>query len=180
MKNRNIKVVALLPAQKQTDAEILDRLVRERVDEILASRTDLLMRPFFDSKRVSDELRRLQTMPERRKWGRYFDRHGCMICETKQHSHRGLGMCSNCYVRIFLRLMAILAEDERTQERQRIGQSLDSIARESLRYAIDTLPSGKAPRDNQSSKTSRRPAKETDSARPTGNSLTIRSRSDGR
>lgn len=140
-KSQNVKIVALLPAQKQSDAELLERLVRERVDEILASREDLLMRPFFEaSKRVSTELRNLQTMPERRKWPNYFARYGCVICETREVPHCALGMCTTCHVRITARLRSILAEDLRAHETAKFASHLESTARRALRYAVKALP----------------------------------------
>lgn len=138
-KNQNVKIVALLPAQKQSNMELLERLVRERVDEILATRQDLLMRPFFDSKRVSDEIRKLQTMVERRKWPKYFERHGCLICKAKKvRRHDQLGMCAKCFGRTTQRLKAIIAEDERNQECAKFATTLESTARRALRYALDT------------------------------------------
>ncbi|HVA16237.1 MAG TPA: hypothetical protein VMV59_00850 [Candidatus Dormibacteraeota bacterium] len=139
-KNENLKVVALLPAQKQSDAELLERLVHERVDEILASREDLLLRPFFDSKRVSSELRNLQTMGERRKWPKYFESHGCLICETRDVPHCALGMCTTCHVRVARRIRAILAEDARAQESAKFANNLESTARRAVRQALNALP----------------------------------------
>jgi len=139
-KTQKVKVIALLPAQKQSDAELLERLVRERVDEILASREDLLLRPFFDTKRVSAELRNLQTMGERRKWPKYFENHGCLICETRDVPHNALGMCATCYIRTASRIRAILVEDLRAHESARFASNLESTARRALRYAVNALP----------------------------------------
>lgn len=136
----NLKVVALLPAEKPSDAELLERLVRQRVDEILASREDLLLRPFFDSKRVSSELRNLQTMPERRKWANYFERHGCLVCETRDVPHCALGMCETCHGRTASRLRAILAEDARAQESAKFASNLESTAHRAVRQALNALP----------------------------------------
>ena len=140
---RNVKVVALLPAQKPSNMELLERLVRERVDEILASNKDLLMRPFFDTARVTVEIRRLQTMAEIRKWPKYFEFHGCLICRTKEVPHTALGMCHACYTRTFKRLRAILAEDARTQEKietAKFARDLELLARRSLTYTVNRLP----------------------------------------
>ncbi|HVA18510.1 MAG TPA: hypothetical protein VMV59_12450 [Candidatus Dormibacteraeota bacterium] len=139
-KNENLKVVALLPAREPSDAELLERLVHERVDEILASREDLLLRPFFDSKRVSSELRNLQTMAERRKWPKYFENHGCLICETREVPHCSLGMCTTCYVRSAGRIRAILAEDASAQESAKFANNLESTARRAVRQALNALP----------------------------------------
>ena len=141
-KNQNVKIVALLPAQKQSNIDLLERLVHERVDEILATRQDLLMRPFFDSKRVSDELRKLQTMVERRKWPEYFKRHGCLICKAKKVPHLQVGMCLKCHTRTRRRLEAIIAEDERNQEAAKFANTLESTARSALRYALDAKRDG--------------------------------------
>lgn len=135
-KKREIKIVAeLLPPQPRTpktDLEALERLVAEKVHEILADRDDLLMQPFFSSRSVSHELRRLQTVPEQRKWAHYFEKWGCLICETKCESYYGCGMCTSCYQRTNQRLHGILKEQMRERIRHRFTGNLEAIAKKAL------------------------------------------------
>ncbi|MGB6876125.1 MAG: hypothetical protein WBD87_08825 [Candidatus Acidiferrales bacterium] len=98
----------LPPEPPKPDADFSDRLVHQKAAEIIANREDLLFRPFFDTQRVSAELRRFQTMPARRKWAQYFEQFGCLICRTKKALHGGCGGCSRCYYRTAFRLTTIL------------------------------------------------------------------------
>jgi hypothetical protein len=89
------------PKKKAQDAaDLIKRLVQEQVAEVLANRDDFLFRPFFDSKKVADELRRLQTVPEHLSWGRVFAMHGCIICGEGVRGHTGCGCCDICYHRV--------------------------------------------------------------------------------
>ena len=115
--NRNEPEVELLPspaaivrARSGIDEVELAKLVQEKVAEIMAERDAFAFEPFFRSRQIAYELRRLQTMPERRKWTVFFERYGCMICQTRKLIHIGNGMCRNCYPRIFNALKQIIAE----------------------------------------------------------------------
>jgi hypothetical protein len=88
----------------------LDRLVQEKVAEIMAQRDAFVFEPFFRSRQIAYELKRLQTVSEQQKWSVRFERKGCLACQTKDAIHVGCGMCQNCYPRIFLELTQIIAE----------------------------------------------------------------------
>ena len=49
-------------------------------------------------------------MREQRKWIAYFERYGCLICETRKVIHVGNGMCGKCYARTFNTLRQIITE----------------------------------------------------------------------
>jgi hypothetical protein len=109
--------VELLPspavlARERTgiDEAEVKRLVQEKVAEIMAQRDSIVFEPFFRSRQVAYELRRLQSVPEQEKWAVSFERYGCMICETREKIHGGNGMCNNCHSRWFGRLTQIIAE----------------------------------------------------------------------
>lgn len=141
------KVLAeLLPPETPTlksQMGALEKLVAEKVHEILANRDSehLLLRPFFDSRRVSIELRRLQTVPELYKWSEYFRRFGCLICETKRTRHAACGMCPTCYLRTFGRLKRIVAERLQSIGVQKFNCDAASVAQEALSDALHALPS---------------------------------------
>jgi hypothetical protein len=105
------------------DEKALNRLVQQKVAEIMAERDALVFEPFFRSRQVAYELKRLQTVPEQRKWTVYFERYGCLICETRERIHVGCGMCTLCHARTF--------------------QTLKQIIREGIE-GVDARPSGKA------------------------------------
>jgi hypothetical protein len=92
------------------DKAELARLVQEKVAEIMAERDAIIFEPFFRSRQVAYELKRLQNVPEQRKWSVSFERYGCMICETRERIHAGNGMCNRCHALWFRRLTQIVAE----------------------------------------------------------------------
>jgi hypothetical protein len=165
---RKTKTEVLPPARHAAVANmraILDKLVEEKIAEILSSGQDTLFQPYFQSKRVAAEIRKNQTVGEQGKWTRYFKKWGCDVCGTKKRSHRGLGRCWPCYIRTFQRLSA-LARDAGEKDSapvfvDRLGDmarealepptplppekrlDLESIAREAIRHTQKALPAGK-------------------------------------
>ena len=96
------------------EAEV-NRLVDLRVAEILAGRDRF--QPYFQSRRLYQELRKLQSVPERRAWAVHYERHGCTHCDTKERPHGSCGMCRRCYPKIDGQKRAI--EKELGKERER-------------------------------------------------------------
>jgi hypothetical protein len=92
------------------DKAELERLVEIKVAEIMADRDAMIFEPFFRSRQVSYEIKRLQTVPEQEKFRIYYERYGCMCCETKERIHAGNGMCNTCRTKRFQRLAQIVAE----------------------------------------------------------------------
>ena len=88
----------------------LDRLVEKRVAEILHARDEFMWEPFFRSRKIAYELKRLQTVSEQRKWSVYYQRFGCLRCDTMERIHVGNGCCDRCYPNTFNRLKQILGE----------------------------------------------------------------------
>ncbi|HVA16445.1 MAG TPA: hypothetical protein VMV59_01900 [Candidatus Dormibacteraeota bacterium] len=141
-----ITTAQLLPPEPRTsesEASLLERLVHKKVAEIMGNREDLLLRPFFDTKRVSDEIRRIQTVPERLKWAVYFERWGCLACGAKNANAR-CGMCENCYQRTMARLRRIVAESMRSGMQERFTGDLEALAKKALR-SVDSLPARPLP-----------------------------------
>jgi hypothetical protein len=115
MKQNEQVEAELLPSvdsilRRGMDERTLNRLVQQKVAEIMAERDAIVFEPFFRSRQIAYELKRLQTMPEQRKWTVFFDRYGCLICESKKRIHVGNGMCTQCYNRTFQTLKQIIAE----------------------------------------------------------------------
>lgn len=100
----------IVRARTGIDETELARLVQEKVAEIMAERDAVVMEPFFRSRQIAYELKRLQTVPEQKKWSVYFERYGCLLCQTKKGMHVGCGMCQKCYSRTFATLSQIIAE----------------------------------------------------------------------
>ncbi len=97
-KSTAIVPVEVLPPAKRIagDQQSLDELVRQKVAEVLAQRGDAILEPFFQARHVANELRRLQNVPEQRKWSVFYERHGCLRCQDTQRPHAGTGMCDRC------------------------------------------------------------------------------------
>jgi len=126
MKKRNEPLhVELIPSpatlvRERTglDKAELERIVQQKVAEIMAERDAIVFEPFFRSRQVAYELKRLQTVSEQRKFTIYFERYGCLKCETRNTIHAGNGMCGNCHSRAFYRLTQITAEGIKDQPAQ--------------------------------------------------------------
>jgi hypothetical protein len=92
------------------DKAILDRIVRQRVAEIMAEKDAATLEPFFRTRQIAYEIRRLQTVPEQESWRVFFERHGCLYCHSKDRIHGGCGMCVRCYPRILNEKQTIIRE----------------------------------------------------------------------
>jgi hypothetical protein len=92
------------------DEKTLNLLVQTKVAEIMAERDAIVFEPFFRSRQIAYELKRLQTVPEQMKWRTFFERYGCLLCETRKRIHVGNGMCARCYQNTFNTLKQIIRE----------------------------------------------------------------------
>ncbi|MEP6913828.1 MAG: hypothetical protein ABI923_13790 [bacterium] len=128
--------IELLPSRDSIlragiDEKTLTLLVKEKVAEIMADRDAIVFEPFFRSRQIAYELKRLQTMPERQKWSVYFGRYGCLICETRASIHVGNGMCNSCYSRTFNSLKQIVSEGVNRNPLVSRGSSMETTSQES-------------------------------------------------
>jgi hypothetical protein len=120
---------------------MLDRLVEEKVAQVMAKKSDALFQPYFQGRGVTTGIRKTQTVSEQRRWSRYFKKWGCDVCGTKKRGHYALGRCLNCYRRTEMRLNEIMAQ--LASEKGSIPVFLDrlgDVAREALRPAAAPLP----------------------------------------
>src|ERR1700732_907095 len=117
MKTRKAKpvTVEVLPSparmlQSTMDEATLQKLVQQKVAEILAARDDFIFEPFFRSRQVTFEIRRLQTVPEIKKWAVFYQRHGCLRCGKSERPHASCGVCSACRTWVHKELLGIVRE----------------------------------------------------------------------
>ena len=101
---------AIVRESTGVDEAKFHQLVQLKVAEIMAERDAVVFEPFFRSRQVAYELKRLQTVPEQRKFSIAFARYGCMICETRERIHAGNGLCTQCRALWFRRFVQIIAE----------------------------------------------------------------------
>jgi hypothetical protein len=91
-------------------ATLVQEEARRQVAEIMAERDALAFEPWFRSRQVAYELKRLQTVPEQEKFSIAYERYGCLKCETHDLPHGGNWLCTNCRAVAFRRLTQIIAE----------------------------------------------------------------------
>ena len=115
---------------------VLDRMVRDRVDEIMAERAEAQLAEAqpeehnFQPREVALEIRRQQTMFERRKWALYFAKWGCRMCRRKRNvGHGSGGCCSACCTLVTLRLKQIKIEYDRDNPESQIAENIDRLTR---------------------------------------------------
>jgi protein-arginine kinase activator protein McsA len=94
----------------ELDACTIQKLVQQQVAEALAQREAAAFEPFFRSRQVAYELRRLQCVPEQKKWSVYYERYGCQQCKRADLIHAGNGYCPRCYSRMSQILKGIIRE----------------------------------------------------------------------
>jgi transcriptional regulator with XRE-family HTH domain len=88
----------------------LNRLVQQEVAKIMAERDALVFEPWFRSRQVSYELKRLQSVPEQEKFSIGYERYGCIDCKTQDRPHAGNNLCHRCRTRWFGRYVQIIGE----------------------------------------------------------------------
>ncbi len=71
-----VKRVEVLPPEVQSVALSLAQaelhtIVQQQLAEALAQKDGILIEPFFRERRIAEEIRRLQFVPERKKWSIY-------------------------------------------------------------------------------------------------------------
>lgn len=121
---------ALVPKPSPANIEaIIERMVWERVDEILAERGAAEMEPNFQPREISTEIRLRQSVYERRKWSIYFEKWGCKVCGNKKVSHVGSGSCERCYMRVYQRLAQIKHDFDKANPESEIKRDIDQITK---------------------------------------------------
>ena len=89
---------------------MLDHLIEQKVAKILAARDSFLLESDLREKLVAQQIRRLQTIPQQKKWPRYYERFGCRECHRKSRPHGSSAYCHSCRVKITNRLKQVVAE----------------------------------------------------------------------
>ena len=93
----------------------LEAFIERKMAEIMGADKTGIFEPFFQPKVIADAIRKLQTVPHQRKWTKYFEEWGCLICEKNDRPHGSLGMCAACHQRTQQRLAAILRFTEKQE-----------------------------------------------------------------
>jgi hypothetical protein len=125
------KIEVLGPVEPDMN-KALERMVERKLAEMMGDSRDGIFEPFFQAKAIMHAIRKLETIPQQRKWQYYFEEWGCLRCARKDVRHESLGMCVACHARIYQRLANILrrASDDRPSPPVR---NLQDVAQEALR-----------------------------------------------
>ena len=90
---------------------MLAKLVEQKVNEALSGKSaDSIFEPFFQPQPVADYMKQQMTVSQKMKWRLYYEKWGCMRCETKKTGHLSLGMCNRCYHLVLGRLKVCIRE----------------------------------------------------------------------
>jgi hypothetical protein len=121
MKRHQIDILPSPQAIQRTPVmrEEIDRLVQQKVAEIMAERDAVVFEPFFRSRQVAYELKRLMTVSEQEKFSVSYERYGCIDCKTQDRPHAGNNMCHTCRSKWFRRLAQIIGEGIKGEPAQR-------------------------------------------------------------
>jgi hypothetical protein len=123
MKKNQIEILpspaAIVHAQTGHNKAEFERAVRQQVAEIMAERDAVVFEPFFRSRQVAYELKRLMTVPEQEKFSIGYERYGCIDCKTHATPHAGNNMCQKCRGKWFGRLAQIIGEGIKGEPAQR-------------------------------------------------------------
>lgn len=130
--------------ESQRLKEAITQLIEEKVSEAISGPT-AAFEPFFQSKRMLTEIRRVQSVPERNKFTYYFERWGCMVCGTHEGGHRAIGMCGTCYPRTAQRLKSLVREHSEHEESYHDTADLAVASLDPSINAINVTPNRKGP-----------------------------------
>jgi len=127
---------------RKSPEQLMKEFIERQVADILVKNEAFIFEPFHRSGKVANEIRRLQTIPEWQKWGRYFEVWGCLTCGDKQSLHGGCGMCGPCYRRTRERLRGILKNYKGKYEEgqyERMIRDSEEVARLALLGEVKAL-----------------------------------------
>ena len=89
---------------------MLAKLVIEKVNEALARSGDSIFEPFFQPQAVAAQMRKQMTVPQQEKFAAYYEKWGCLRCDTKKTNHSSLGLCASCHALVRDRLQVCVKE----------------------------------------------------------------------
>ena len=104
---KSVQIEVLAPSRPSEEAmATIAKLVEQKVNEALCGKSDdSIFEPFFQGKSVANRMKGQMSVSGQRKFAAYFEKWGCMRCETKETGHKSLGMCLRCHHLIYNRLL---------------------------------------------------------------------------
>ena len=121
----------------------LEAFIEHKIAEMMGGDAGVF-EPFFQPKKIADEIRKLQTVPQQRKWHDYYLEWGCLVCQKKNWPHTSNGMCQACHSRTLARLKTILrsTENERSDSSPFTPDRLTELASGAVRKQLSGEASG--------------------------------------
>ena len=99
----------------------IEAFIEQKISERIGADEAGIFEPFFQTKLIAREIRKLQTIPQRLKWPNYFKEWGCLSCHKKDGQYGGEGMCGTCYQRTRARVRTILRFTEKERPDALLG-----------------------------------------------------------
>jgi hypothetical protein len=112
---------------------------KQKVAEIMVRQDDFVLQPFFLPKKVSDQIKWLQSVPEQRAWSSVFEKHGCIVCGRQDVAYCSCGCCIRCYQKIRLWKKAAIQEIDAARPVFDKPRDLVAMAQEALAPSIKAL-----------------------------------------
>lgn len=159
----NVELLPEAPQAALSVTEMIAKIVEQKVAEALGNDSTAIFQPFMQSRQVSSEIRKNQTVPEQEKWSYYFEEWGCLVCGEKDPGHESLGMCKKCLERTRHRMIAALRRAHADRPKQDEPQDLEALAQQALVPSIAVL--AKKRRGRPTSKARGLPTAKSDQAR---------------
>jgi hypothetical protein len=123
-KKPRTELIRVTPQPAIPDLATLDRLIQKRVAEAQAG---ALLEPWFPSRAVATEIMKRQACFHRRKFGLYFEKHGCLVCGTKKKPHQSHSMCGTCHAKFVTRLKQIEKDYAKAHPHEYENQQIDNL-----------------------------------------------------
>jgi hypothetical protein len=119
--------------------KMIEEMVKQKVAEIMVQQDDLVFQPFFLPKKVSDQIKRLQSVSEQRAWSSVFQKHGCIVCGRKAVAYGSCGCCEQCYRKISVWKKVAIREADAERPVFDKPRDLVVLAQEALTPSIEAL-----------------------------------------
>ena len=141
-KKQSAQIEVLAPSRPSKDAKaMLAKLVEQKVNEALSGISgDSIFEPFFQPQSVANRMKGLMSVSQQQKFAVYFEKWGCLRCETKKTGHLSLGMCNRCYHLVLGRLKVCIRElDAERPDSIPVLQRIDGRTEAAQQAILDIL-----------------------------------------
>jgi len=132
--------------KKNNQAIVQAEVLRPAQSAPIVLQDDFVLQPFFLPKKVSDQIKCLQSVPEQLAWSSVFEKYGCIVCGRKDVAYCSCGCCEPCYRKIWRWKKAAIRGIEAERPVFDKPKDLVAMAQEALAPSIKALiPTNDAP-----------------------------------